>query len=64
MMSKNKKTYQITLETDQMAFIREARERYKILDVDKVVRIIMDYVITSPELHTTIFTEPRCLRCD
>lgn len=63
-MSKNKETYQITLEIDQMAFIRQARERYKILDEDKVMRIIMDYVITSPELHTTIFTQQRCLRCD
>lgn len=63
-MMKNKESYQIILETDQMAFIREAKERYNIIDVDKVMRIIMDYVITSPELHTTIFTQQRCLRCD
>ena len=64
MMPKNKETYQIILETDQMAFIREAKERYAIADADKVVRIIMDYVITSPNLHGTIFTQTRCLRCD
>lgn len=63
-MSKNKGTYQITLETDQMAFIQEAKKRYDITDEDKVVRIIMDYVMTSPDLHTSIFTQTRCLRCD
>lgn len=62
--SKNKETYQITLETDQMAFIRGVKEQYKITDTDKAVRIIMDYVITSPELHETIFGQTRCLRCD
>jgi len=63
-MSKNKGTYQITLETDQMAFIREAKNRYDITDEDKVMRIIMDYVMTSPDRHTSIFTQTRCLRCD
>ena len=63
-MSKNKETYQVTLETDQMDFIHEAQERYDIPDEDKVLRIIMDYVLTSPDLHETIFTQTRCLRCD
>lgn len=62
--SKNKASYPITLETDQMAFLREAKEQYKIADTDKVVRIILDYVISSPELHETVFTQTRCLRCD
>jgi hypothetical protein len=63
-VSKDKQTYEITLERDQMAFITEAKERYDIADEDKVMRIIMDYVITSPDLHATIFTQTRCLRCD
>ena len=63
-MAKNKETYQLTLETDQMVFIREAQERYEIADEDKVMRIIMDYVMTSPDLHETIFSQTRCLRCD
>ena len=63
-MSKNKETYQITLETEHMAFIQEVKERYDIADEDKVMRIVMDYVMTSPDLHATIFTQIRCLRCD
>ena len=63
-MSKDKQAYQLTLETDQMAFVREAQERYEIADEDKVMRIIMDYVMTSPDLHETIFSQTRCLRCD
>ena len=63
-MSKNKQAYQLTLESDQMEFVREAQERFDIADEDKVMRIILDYVITSPDLHTNIFSETRCLRCD
>ena len=63
-MSKNKQAYQLTLESDQMGFVREAQERYDIADEDKVMRIILDYVITSPDLHETIFSQTRCLRCD
>ena len=64
LMAKNKETYQLTLETDQMVFVREAQERYEIADEDKVMRIIMDYVMTSPDLHEAIFSQTRCLRCD
>jgi hypothetical protein len=63
-VSKNKQTYQITLEADQMVFLRETKKQYEMPDEDKVMRIIMDYVMTSPELHATIFTRTRCLRCD
>lgn len=63
-MAKNKETYSITLETDEMDFISQTKEKYDIADEDKVLRIIIDYVMTSPELHSTVFTETRCLRCE
>ena len=45
-----------------MDFISQTKEKYDIADEDKVLRIIIDYVMTSPELHSTVFTETRCLR--
>ena len=59
-----KETYEIDLDPDQMAFIRSAREKYEIASQDKVVRIIMDYILTNPGIHDTVFTEFRCLRCE
>ena len=49
---------------DQMVFIRSAKERYEIASQDKVVRIIMDYILTNPGIHDSVFTEFRCLRCE
>jgi hypothetical protein len=57
-------TYEIELKPDEMAFVREAREKYDIADDSKVVRIILDYLLSSPEVHDAVFTETRCLRCD
>lgn len=59
-----KETYQISLNPDQMAFIRSAREKYDIADDGKVMRIIMDYLITTPGIHDNVFSEGRCLRCE
>ena len=57
-------TYEIELKPDQMGFVREAREKYDIPDDSKVVRIILDYLLSSPEVHDAVFTETRCIRCD
>ena len=59
-----KETFEIELDPDQMAFIRSARERYEIASQDKVVRIIMDYILTNPGIHDSVFKEFRCLRCE
>ena len=62
-MSKNKETYQITLETAQMDFLRLVKEKYFIADESKVVRIMMDYVVKNHTLQPSIFNEVRCLHC-
>jgi uncharacterized linocin/CFP29 family protein len=59
-----KESFEIDLNPDQMAFVRLAREKYGIADEGKVVRIIMDYIITTPAIHDTLFNEVRCLRCE
>jgi hypothetical protein len=57
-------TFEIELKPDQMAFVRSFREKYDIADDSKVLRIILDYILTSPRIHDTVFTEERCLRCE
>jgi hypothetical protein len=59
-----KESFEIDLNPDQMAFVRLTREKYGIADEGKVVRIIMDYIITTPSIHDTVFDEVRCLRCE
>ena len=63
-MAGEKETYQIQLNPDQMGFIRNALGKYNIPDESKVVRIVMDYLISSPGVHDTVFSETRCLRCE
>jgi hypothetical protein len=50
-----KESFEIDLNPDQMAFVRLVREKYRIADEGKVVRIIMDYIITTPAIHDTLF---------
>ena len=63
-MPKMKESYEITLETDQMNFLSWAKGKYDIADESKVMRIIMDYVITDRDRYDTVFSNVRCLRCD
>ena len=63
-MPKMKESYEISLETDQMKFLSWAKEKYDIADESKVMRIIMDYVITERDQYDTVFSNIRCLRCD
>ena len=63
-MAGPKQAYTIELNPDQMAFIRQAKEKYNLATEDKALRVILDYLITSPDVHGSVFTEPRCLRCE
>ena len=62
-MPKNKRTYELTLEIDQMNFLRSAAERYDIADESKAMRVVMDYVMSDRDMHDSIFDKTRCLRC-
>ena len=63
-MAGAKQAYEIELTNDQMAFLRSAKDHYNIPDESKVVRIVVDYLLSSPDVHESVFTETRCLRCD
>jgi hypothetical protein len=63
-MAGTKQTYQIELNPDQMAFLRSTKDKFDIADEGKVLRIVVDYLLTNPTIHNTVFGETRCLRCD
>ena len=63
-MAGPKEAYTIELNPDQMAFIRQAKEKYNLASEDKAMRVVLDYLITSPDIQATVFSEPRCLRCE
>ncbi len=63
-MAGEKESYQINLNPNQMTFIRNAKEKYKIPDESKVMRIVMDYLMSNPGIHNTVFSEIRCMRCE
>ena len=63
-MAGPKEAYSIELNPDQMAFIRQVKEKFNLSSEDKAMRVVLDYLITSPDIHATVFSEPRCLRCE
>ena len=63
-MAGQKQTYEIELNPNQMGFIKESKDKYNIADESKAVRIVMDYLMTNPGLHDTVFDQVRCLRCE
>tara|TARA_B110000014_G_C19774255_1_gene402799 strand:+ start:370 stop:561 length:192 start_codon:yes stop_codon:yes gene_type:complete len=62
-MAGPKEKLEVRLNVDHVRFAQSMMEKHEIRDEAKVLRIIMDYVITSPTIHDDIFTEVRCLRC-
>ena len=63
-MAGEKESYQINLNPNQVTFIRNAKEKYNIPDENKVMRIVMDYLMSNPGIHNTVFSEIRCMRCE
>ena len=62
-MAGDKQTYEIELNPDQMAFVQAMKEKYDLRDEGKTMRVIMDYLISNAEVHESVFTQVRCLRC-
>ncbi len=62
-MAGAKDAYQIDLSAEQIAFFRSTQEKYDIPDESKVVRIMVDYLLSNPDIQATVFDETRCLWC-
>ena len=63
-MATTKQTFDIQLNTDQMAFIRSMKEKYEIADESKTFRVIIDYLMVTRNVHDAVFRQSRCFRCD
>lgn len=63
-MAGTKVTHEIVLNEDHMSFIRNMKDQYNLADESKAFRVIVDYLITNPDAHATVFDERRCLRCE
>ena len=62
-MFKDKKTFEISLETHQMAFLNEIAARYRLEDASKAMRCLVNFAIDEPDEQNRIFDEVRCLDC-
>ena len=62
-MAEGKEAYQLELYSEQMDFLRSTKEKYDIRDESKVVRIMVNYLLSTPDIHATVFDETRCLWC-
>lgn len=62
-MFKDKKTFEISLETHQMAFLNEIAARYRLEDASKAMRCLVNFAIDEPDEQERIFDEVRCLDC-
>ncbi len=62
-MFKEKRGFEILLETHQMAFLVEVAARYRLEDASKAVRCLVNFAIDEPDEQNRIFDEVRCLDC-
>ena len=62
-MAGDKASYTLELNPDHMEFLQATKDKYRIPDESKVVRIALDYLFQNEDIHDTVFAEPRCLRC-
>ena len=63
-MSGEKQSIDIELNNDQITFVRLMKDDYKIPSESKVLRIVLDYLLTNKDVHDTVFSQTRCLRCE
>ena len=63
-MANPKRTFEVELGTDQMAFIRSMKDKYQIVDEGKTLRAVIDYLIVTKNVHDDVFRKRRCFRCD
>ncbi len=60
---KDAKPVTLELSSDKIQFLEEMVGKYKLKDVGKAVRILVDFARDNPTQEETIFTEARCLDC-
>jgi hypothetical protein len=54
---------QIPLETDKLKFLEQMAATYRLEDIGKAVRCLVNYARENPDRHEEIFGQVRCLDC-
>jgi len=62
-MAKDAESVGIDLETDKVEFLSRMAEQYKLPDIGKAVRCLINYARENPDKHSEIFDEVRCIDC-
>lgn len=52
----------LEINKDHLDWLRQMAEEYGLFDVDKALRVVLDYAIQEGD-QETIFTEVRCNHC-
>jgi hypothetical protein len=60
---KDAQSVAVDLESEKIAFLESMVERFKLPDVGKAVRCLINYARENPDKHDDIFDEVRCLDC-
>ena len=60
---KGKETHSIELEPSMHEYLEKMVEEYKLRDVGKAVRCLINYARMNSEKEAEIFAEIRCLDC-
>jgi hypothetical protein len=63
-MTSPRHTFEFQLDSDQYELLSSAVEKYKVHDEGKALRIVLDYLVSNPDVHEEVFTRIRCLHCE
>ena len=62
-MAGKKIKVEFDIQQDAVDMLNYFKEKYKLADRSKALRVILDYVADEKEEHEYIYSARRCLRC-
>jgi hypothetical protein len=60
---KDRRACSIELESGKVEFLEQMAASYRLPDIGKAVRCLINYAPENPDKHEAIFAEVRCLDC-
>lgn len=62
-MAGKKISIDFEIQQDSIDMLDYFKDKYKLADRSKALRVILDYVASESEVHENIYSIRRCLRC-
>ena len=62
-MAGKKISIDFEIQKDSIDMLDYFKDKYKLADRSKALRVILDYVASESEEHENIYSTRRCLRC-